>query len=33
MQATQPVVDTVFRKLGGRGVLGQTVTSRPILPA
>ena len=27
MQATRPVIDTVFRKLGGRRVLGQTVTS------
>ena len=27
MQATQPVVETVFRKLGGRGVFGQKVTS------
>jgi putative toxin-antitoxin system antitoxin component (TIGR02293 family) len=27
MQATQPVVATVFRKLGGREVLGQKVTS------
>jgi len=27
MLTTQPVVDTVFRKLGGRRVLGQTVTS------
>ena len=27
MQATRPVVETVFRKLGGREVLGQTVTS------
>src|SRR5450756_1939727 len=27
MQATQPVVETVFRKLGGREVLGQKVTS------
>jgi putative toxin-antitoxin system antitoxin component (TIGR02293 family) len=27
MQATQPVVETVFRKLGGRDVLGQKVTS------
>jgi putative toxin-antitoxin system antitoxin component (TIGR02293 family) len=27
MQATQPVVETVFRKLGGREVFGQKVTS------
>ena len=27
MQATRPVVETVFRKLGGREVLGQKVTS------
>ena len=27
MQATQPVVEMVFRKLGGREVLGQMVTS------
>lgn len=27
MQVTQPVVDMVFRKLGGREVLGQKVTS------
>jgi putative toxin-antitoxin system antitoxin component (TIGR02293 family) len=27
MEASQPVVETVFRKLGGREVLGQTVTS------
>ena len=27
MQATRPVVETVFRKLGGREVLGQNVTS------
>jgi putative toxin-antitoxin system antitoxin component (TIGR02293 family) len=27
MQVTQPVVDMVFRKLGGREVLGQQVTS------
>ena len=27
MAATPPVVDTVFRKLGGRRVLGQKVTS------
>jgi hypothetical protein len=27
MSATQPVVETVFRKLGGREVLGQKVTS------
>jgi hypothetical protein len=27
MRVTQPVVDMVFRKLGGREVLGQNVTS------
>jgi putative toxin-antitoxin system antitoxin component (TIGR02293 family) len=27
MQATQPVVETVYRKLGGRAVLGEEVTS------
>ena len=27
MQETQSVVETVFRKLGGREVLGQKVTS------
>ena len=27
MQATQPVVETVFQKLGGREVLGEEVTS------
>jgi putative toxin-antitoxin system antitoxin component (TIGR02293 family) len=27
MQATQPVVETVYRKLGGREVLGEEVTS------
>ena len=27
MQVTQPVVEMVFRKLGGREVLGQKVTS------
>ena len=27
MEASQPVVETVFRKLGGREVLGQKVTS------
>jgi putative toxin-antitoxin system antitoxin component (TIGR02293 family) len=27
MHATQPLVETVFRKLGGREVLGQNVTS------
>ena len=27
MRVTQPVVDMVFRKLGGREVLGQTVSS------
>src|ERR1019366_10093385 len=27
MQATQPVIETVFRKLGGQDVLGQKVTS------
>src|SRR5215471_595389 len=27
MQVTQPVIDMVFRKLGGREVLGQKVTS------
>ena len=27
MQATQPVVETVFRKLGGQDVFGQKVTS------
>ena len=26
MRVTQPVVDMVFRKLGGREVLGQTVS-------
>jgi hypothetical protein len=26
MRVTQPVVDMVFRKLGGREVLGQNVT-------
>ncbi|MGB7102351.1 MAG: antitoxin Xre/MbcA/ParS toxin-binding domain-containing protein [Xanthobacteraceae bacterium] len=27
MQATRPVIDAVFQKLGGQEVLGQTVTS------
>ena len=27
MQATQPLVETVFRKLGGREILGENVTS------
>ena len=27
MEASQPVVDTIFRKLGGREVFGQKVTS------
>jgi putative toxin-antitoxin system antitoxin component (TIGR02293 family) len=27
MQATRPVVETVYRKLGGRAVLGEEVTS------
>ena len=33
MEATQPVVETIFRKLGGREVLGQKVTSEADLPA
>ena len=33
MRANQPVVETVFRKLGGREVLGQKASSEVILPA
>jgi hypothetical protein len=33
MQATRPVVETVFRKLGGRKVLRERVSSEADLPA